>query len=127
MALRRECFRLAVEERADLALQELQLVVCPHELPFDAFKCRGHPLPSLPSTQMPFPRKFKAKPGQPTQKTQPKGIDPQTGKRYEPIEIPVPTREDVLGSLRHAARSPRNTAADRHNDGWRLAVSGGCA
>jgi hypothetical protein len=29
-----------------------------------------------------------------TQLTQPKGIDPKTGKPYEPIEIPIPTRGD---------------------------------
>jgi hypothetical protein len=28
--------------------------------------------------------------GQPTQQTQPKGIDPKTGKPYESVEIPVP-------------------------------------
>lgn len=27
---------------------------------------------------------------EPTQRTQPKGIDPKTGKPYEPVEIPVP-------------------------------------
>jgi hypothetical protein len=39
----------------------------------------------------------------PTQKTQPKGIDPKTGKPYEPIEIPVPKRGDVEGLLKRAA------------------------
>jgi hypothetical protein len=29
---------------------------------------------------------------EPTQQTQPKGIDPKTGKPYEPVEIPVPKR-----------------------------------
>jgi hypothetical protein len=35
-----------------------------------------------------------------TQLTQPKGIDPKTGKPHKPIEIPVPKRsvwEKVLG------------------------------
>jgi hypothetical protein len=39
---------------------------------------------------------------QPTQQTQPKGIDPKTGKPYEPVEIPVPTRstwERLLGRV----------------------------
>ncbi len=31
----------------------------------------------------------------PTQPTQPKGIDPKTGKPYPPVEIPVPTAGDV--------------------------------
>jgi hypothetical protein len=37
---------------------------------------------------------------EPTQLTQPKGIDPKTGKAYGPVEIPVPKRgawEKVLG------------------------------
>jgi hypothetical protein len=34
-----------------------------------------------------------------TQSTQPKGIDPKTGKLYPPIEIPVPKREDVEDAL----------------------------
>ncbi len=34
-----------------------------------------------------------------TQPTQPQGIDPETGKPYEPIEIPVPKREDVEDAL----------------------------
>lgn len=29
---------------------------------------------------------------EPTQDTQPKGIDPKTGKPYEPVEVPVPKR-----------------------------------
>jgi hypothetical protein len=33
------------------------------------------------------------------QQTQPQGIDPETGKPYEPIEIPVPKREDVEDAL----------------------------
>lgn len=45
---------------------------------------------------------------EPTQPTQPKGIDPKTGEPYEPIEIPVPKRgvwEGLLG--RAAAVTPR--------------------
>lgn len=38
----------------------------------------------------------------PTQKTQPRGIDPKTGKPYEPVEIPVPKREDFFGVLKRA-------------------------
>jgi hypothetical protein len=34
-----------------------------------------------------------------TRPTQPKGIDPATGKPFEPIEIPVPKREDVEDAL----------------------------
>jgi hypothetical protein len=39
---------------------------------------------------------------EPTQLTQPKGIDSKTGKPYEPVEIPVPKRsewERVLGRV----------------------------
>jgi hypothetical protein len=48
----------------------------------------------------------------PTQLTQPKGIDPKTGKPYEPVEIPVPKRLDWERVLRRATkltapRSPR--------------------
>jgi hypothetical protein len=39
-----------------------------------------------------------------TQLTQPKGIDPKTGKPYPPIEIPIPRREDVERVLRRAAQ-----------------------
>lgn len=39
-----------------------------------------------------------------TQKTQPKGIDPKTGKPYEPVEIPVPKRGEVEKLLRRAAK-----------------------
>lgn len=34
-----------------------------------------------------------------TQKTQPKGIDPETGEPYKPADIPIPTRERVFGDL----------------------------
>jgi hypothetical protein len=49
------------------------------------------------------------KPGdaQPTQKTQPRGIDPKTGKPYEPVEIPVPKRENFKAALKQAAKGRR--------------------
>jgi hypothetical protein len=40
---------------------------------------------------------------EPTQQTQPKGIDPKTGEPYEPVEIPVPKREDIETLLSRAA------------------------
>jgi hypothetical protein len=42
----------------------------------------------------------------PTQPTQPRGIDPKTGKPYEPIEIPVPSEGDVMGLFEKVARAP---------------------
>ncbi|MEA2360876.1 MAG: hypothetical protein QOD71_21 [Thermoleophilaceae bacterium] len=39
-----------------------------------------------------------------TQKTQPKGIDPKTGKPYAPVEIPVPKRADVDRLLEKATQ-----------------------
>jgi hypothetical protein len=41
------------------------------------------------------------------QKTTPKGIDPKTGKPFEPIEIPVSKRGDFEGALRKLARADR--------------------
>jgi hypothetical protein len=41
----------------------------------------------------------------PTQQTQPKGRD-KAGKPYEPIEIPVPTEDDVMGLLEKVAHAP---------------------
>lgn len=38
------------------------------------------------------------------QKTQPKGIDPKTGKPFEPIEIPPLKRGTFEGLLRRAAK-----------------------
>jgi hypothetical protein len=43
-----------------------------------------------------------------TQKTQPKGIDPKTGKPYEPIEIPIPKRGEIEDLLRRAAKPSQN-------------------
>jgi hypothetical protein len=39
----------------------------------------------------------------PTQQTQPKGIDPKTGKPFEPVEIPVPKRGDWAHIVRRAS------------------------
>jgi hypothetical protein len=44
---------------------------------------------------------------EPTQRTQPKGIDPKMGKPYEPIEIPVPKRGDFDKILKRAAKPTR--------------------
>ena len=38
-----------------------------------------------------------------TQKTQPKGIDPRTGKPYAPTEIPIPTKGDFDAAMRKVA------------------------
>ena len=43
---------------------------------------------------------------EPTQQTQPKGIDPKTGKPYEPIEIPVPKRNVFDRLLKRAENTP---------------------
>ena len=48
--------------------------------------------------------------GEPTQPTQPKGIDPKTGKPYEPVQIPIPKRDDVLGDLERAAKPKKDQA-----------------
>lgn len=56
--------------------------------------------------------KFRPKPGEPTQKTQPKGIDPKTGKPYEPIEIPVPKRGEVFRYLERAAKGENRDRKD---------------
>jgi hypothetical protein len=39
-----------------------------------------------------------------TQLTQPEGIDPKTGKPYEPVEIPVPKRDEVEDLLSRSAK-----------------------
>jgi hypothetical protein len=41
---------------------------------------------------------------EPTQLTQPKGIDPKTGKPYEPVEIPVPKRSAWERALKRASQ-----------------------
>jgi hypothetical protein len=49
-----------------------------------------------------------AQPTAKTQLTQPKGIDPKTGKPYEPVEIPVPKRGVFDRLLKRAENTPRN-------------------
>jgi len=41
---------------------------------------------------------------EPTQQTQPKGIDPKTGEPYEPVEIPVP-KQNTWDRLLHRAET----------------------
>jgi hypothetical protein len=41
--------------------------------------------------------------GEPTQPTQPKGHD-KDGEPFEPVEIPVPKKGEVLGALERAAK-----------------------
>lgn len=43
---------------------------------------------------------------EPTQPTQPKGIDPKTGKPYEPVQIPVPKRGVFDRLLKRAENTP---------------------
>ncbi len=43
---------------------------------------------------------------EPIQPTQPKGIDPKTGKPYEPVEIPVPKQSTWDRLLRRAETTP---------------------
>jgi hypothetical protein len=52
-------------------------------------------------------------PRQPTQKTQPKGIDPKTGKPYEPVEIPVPKRREIDDLLDRAVNQRKGNST-RH-------------
>jgi len=47
---------------------------------------------------------------QPTQQTQPKGIDPKTGKSYEPVEIPVPKERDIEDLISRSAKRPKDAA-----------------
>lgn len=44
---------------------------------------------------------------EPTQPSQPKGIDPKTGKPYEPVEIPIPNRSTWDRLLRNAEAPPQ--------------------
>lgn len=55
---------------------------------------------------------------EPTQQTQPKAIDPKTGKPYQPVEIPVPKRGDWERVLRRATKGGREAdeAHDDHDD-----------
>ena len=41
-----------------------------------------------------------------TQPTEPRGIDPKTGRPYPPIEIPVPTEGDLMGLFEQIAHAP---------------------
>jgi hypothetical protein len=53
---------------------------------------------------------------EPTQDTQPKGIDPKTGKPYEPVEIPVP-RRSTFDKLLGRAEKPAKKRRDRSDGG----------
>lgn len=53
-----------------------------------------------------MPEDHDSEPTPKTQLTQPHGIDPKTGKPYEPIEIPVPTEGDVMDLFEKVARAP---------------------
>jgi hypothetical protein len=46
-----------------------------------------------------------------TQQTQPKGIDPKTGKPYPSVEIPVPKRSAFDRLLERAEKTPRPTGS----------------
>jgi len=48
---------------------------------------------------------------QPTQQTQPKGIDPKTGEPYEPVEIPVLKRRTWDRLLHRAETAPPQEGA----------------
>ena len=50
---------------------------------------------------------------EPTQQTQPKGIDPKTGEPYEPVEIPVPTRSTWETMLGRATSAGEHRATDK--------------
>lgn len=43
------------------------------------------------------------------QETQPRGIDPKTGKPYGPVEIPVPKHEDFKAALRNVAQPQKGS------------------
>jgi hypothetical protein len=49
----------------------------------------------------------------PTQKTRPRGVNPKTGKPYEPVEIPVPKRKAFESALKNAAHSQKGSKKDR--------------
>ena len=63
---------------------------------------RGTPLQNTQDRALPSEPVDDAQP-QPTQATQPKGIDPKTGKPYGPIEIPVPKEREIEDLLSRAA------------------------
>lgn len=43
----------------------------------------------------------------PTQRTQPQGIDPKTGKPHKSVKIPVPKRSDFDRLLKRAEKAQR--------------------
>jgi hypothetical protein len=43
---------------------------------------------------------------EPTQRTQPRGIDPKTGRPYPPMDIPVPKRSTFDALLERAENTP---------------------
>ncbi len=49
---------------------------------------------------------------EPTQPTQPKGIDPKTGQPYEPVQIPVPKVSTFRAAIRKVAQ-PVEPRGDR--------------
>jgi hypothetical protein len=51
-----------------------------------------------------MPDDHEPQPTSKTQLTQPKGINPKTGKPYEPIEVPVPKRSAFDRLLEQAER-----------------------
>jgi len=59
----------------------------------------AHPLPSTLMTV--------EHDAEPTQPTQPKGIDPKTGKPYEPVQIPVPKISTFRAAIRKVAQPVR--------------------
>jgi hypothetical protein len=48
---------------------------------------------------------------EPKQKTQPRGIDKETGESHEPIEIPIPKKKDVLRILKKSAHPSKDKAS----------------
>ena len=61
-----------------------------------------HPLPSLSVSDD----------AKPMQKSQPKGINKKTANPHEPIDVPVPKRDEINRMLKQAAKpkSSRSTA-----------------